>query len=280
MKKSYIAILFISLLFGCSSSEDTITAPAPLAELNVTDVAYGNDPQQKMDVHLPANRIAATKVIIVVHGGAWIQGDKEDMAYIAEGVEEEFPEYAVVNINYRLATQTSAAFPKQLQDLQQVIQFLKDSDYNISHDYAFIGGSAGAHLAMLYSYKYDTAHEVKAVCNIVGPADFADPAYVIHPLYAFAAQTLLGTPNVTPQMIQDVSPIAHITPQSPPTIMFYGGVDPLVPTSQGQRLKAALDAAGVYNEYNFYPNGGHADWDAATNAEVYTKIIAFFEAKF
>jgi len=280
MKKSYIIILFLGLLLGCSSTEDTVTAPMPLHELNLANVAYGSDPQQKMDVHLPANRTTATKVVIVVHGGAWIRGDKEDMAYIAEGVADEFPEYAVVNINYRLATQTSAAFPKQLEDLQQVIQFLKDSDYNISHNYAFIGGSAGAHLAMLYSYKFDTAHEVKAICNIVGPADFADPAYVTHPLYPFAAQTLLGTTNVTPQMISDVSPIAHITPQAPPTIMFYGGMDLLVPTSQGQRLKAALDAAGVYNEYNFYPNGDHANWDEATNNDVYAKIIAFFEAKF
>ena len=281
MKNSYIVILFLGLLFGCSSSEDTVPAPTlPLTEQNLTDVAYGTDPQQKMDVHLPANRTTDTKVVIVVHGGAWVEGDKDDITYLADGMIAEFPDYAVVNINYRLATQSSPAFPKQVEDMQQVIQFLKDSGYTISHNYAFIGGSAGAHLAMLYSYKYDTGHDVKAVCDIVGPADFTDPAYVTHPLYSFAAQALLGTANITPQLIQNVSPIAHITAQSPPTISFYGGVDPLVPASQGPRLKAALDAAGVYNEFNFYPNGGHADWDETTNADVYAKIVAFFRAKF
>lgn len=268
-------------MFGCSSSEDTTTAPTlPLTELNLNDVAYGTDAQQKMDVHLPANRTTATKVVIVVHGGAWAEGDKEDMTGIANAMEYEFPDYAVVNINYRLATQASPAFPKQMEDLQTVIQFLKDSDYSISNNYAFIGGSAGAHLAMLYSYKYDTNHEVKAVCDIVGPADFTDPAYVSHPLYPFAAQALLGTSNITPQLIESVNPIAHITAQAPPTIMFYGGADPLVPASQGPRLEAALNAAGVYNEYYFYPNGGHANWDEATNNNVYANIIAFFEAKF
>ena len=45
-------------------------------------------------------------------------------------------------------------------------------------------------------------------------------------------------------------------------------------------LKAKLDAAGVYNEFNFYPDGGHADWDATTFAEVYNKVEAFLQARF
>jgi acetyl esterase/lipase len=282
MKKHLIVVLFIGLLFSCSSNDDkAAAAPAlPLTEQTLANVAYGTDRQQKMDVYLPANRTTDTKVVIVIHGGAWVEGDKADMAGVAAIVHERFPDYAVVNINYRLATQSSPAFPKQTEDLRKVINFLKDSNYTISDDYALVGASAGAHIAMLYSYNYDTASDVKVVCNIVGPADFSDPAYVTHPLYSFAAQALLGTPNVTEQMIADVSPINHITAQSPPTITFYGGVDPLIPSSQGPRLEAALDAAGVYNEFYFYPEGGHADWDQATFDDVYARFTAFFNAKF
>jgi len=282
MNKLYIIILFLGLLTGCSSTDEAVkNAPDTRTELNLTDVAYGTNPQQTMDVYLPANRNDEdTKVVIVIHGGSWIGGKKEDMTEFAVGIKQVFPEYAIVNINYRLATSTSPAFPKQIEDIQQVVRYLKASDYNISNQYALLGGSAGAHLAMLYSYKYDTAHEVKAVCDIVGPADFTDQAYVTHQLYPLAALALLGTQNITPALIESVNPIAHITPQSPPTIMFYGGADQLVPATQGPRLKAALDAAGVYNEYNFYPTGGHADWDDATFADVYAKLTAFFTAKF
>ncbi|MXN89651.1 alpha/beta hydrolase fold domain-containing protein [Flavobacterium sp. Sd200] len=281
MKYPYVLILFIGLLFGCSSNDDTNNEVLNLPQESLVDVAYGPDPLQTMDVYLPANRNSTdTKVVIVVHGGSWVGGDKDDMAEAALLIQEEFPEHAIVNINYRLATTTSPAYPKQIEDIQQVVNFLKNSDYHISNQYAFLGASAGAHLAMLYSYKYDTAHEVKAVCNIVGPADFTDPAYVSHPLYPFAALIVLGTQNITPALIENVNPIAHITPQSPPTIMFYGGADELVPSSQGPRLKASLDAAGVYNEFNFYEEGGHADWDDATFAEVYAKLTAFFETRF
>ena len=285
MYKLLTTVLIIFTLTSCSSN-DTGNPSTPAYDINVaqnfTNVAYGNDPQQIMDVYLPANRTADTKIIILVHGGAWVGGSKEDFATTVPIIKTQFPDHAIVNINYRLATNISPAFPKQIEDLQKVISYLKDNsyDYTVDNSFAFIGASAGAHLSMLYSYKYDTAHEIKAVCNIVGPADFLDPAYTTHSLYGFAAQSLLGSTTITEQMIAEVSPVAHVTAQAPPTIMFYGGVDPLIPSSQGPRLKAALDNAGVYNEYNFYANGGHGDWDAATMTDLYTKMTTFLKANF
>ncbi|WP_162926903.1 alpha/beta hydrolase [Flavobacterium psychrotrophum] len=283
MKKTLaLLFLFVSFLQSCSS-DDNNTTPADDTAVakEYTDVHYGSDPQQIMDVYLPAGRTAATKVIILIHGGAWIAGSKEDFADFIPLIKTEFPGYAIVNINYRLATETSAAFPKQIDDVKKAIAFLKnESGYTISSNYGLIGTSAGAHIAMLYSYKYDTSHEVKAICNIVGPADFLDPAYVSHPLYPLAGLYVIGSSTPSQQAVTEVSPIAHITAQAPPTLSFYGGQDQLIPATQGPRLKAALDAAGVVNQFNFYPNGGHGDWDDATFAEVYAKLTAFFEVHF
>ncbi len=279
MKKyiSLLSILFLLLVTGCSS-DDTTTA-APLTAQNILDVPYGSGERQTMDVYLPAGRDGDTKVVILVHGGAWTSGSKDDVTPLVSILQERFPEHAVVNINYRLATETTPAMPMQIDDIKSVIEYLEESDYQISDDYAFIGFSAGAHLAMLYSYGYDAEHDVKAICNVVGPADFTDPAYTSHPLYPFAAQYLLGTSSPTPAQIESISPANLVTAQSPPTLTFYGGQDPLVPASQGPRLKAKLDEAGVYNEFNFYPDGGHGDWDVATFGEVYTRIEVFLQAR-
>jgi len=279
IKKFLLLFVFAGLLNACGSDDDK-QQQAPLAAAEYANVQYGTDSQQTMDVYLPAGRTADTKVIILIHGGAWISGSKEDFADFIPVIKEEFPDDAIVNINYRLATETSPAFPKQMYDLQKVIAFLKDSDYVIDNTYALIGASAGAHLAMLYGYEYDTTHEVKVICDIVGPADFLDPEYSSNPVYPFAAQYLVGTPTPTPQLIETVSPLAHITAQAPPTLSFYGGADPLIPATQGPRLKAELDEAGVVNEFNFYATGGHGDWDDATFDDVYTKLISFFEAHF
>ncbi|MES2487856.1 MAG: alpha/beta hydrolase [Bacteroidota bacterium] len=278
--KKLLIILFIGLLFGCNSDDNNAPQYDTSVAVTLNDVAYGADPQQTMDVYLPAGRTNATKTVILIHGGAWIAGDKADFADVIPVIQAEFPDYAVININYRLATTTSPAYPKQIDDIELAIEKLKNGGYTISDDYAMLGASAGAHLAMLYAYRFDTNHEVKAIVDIVGPADFTDPQYLAHPLYAFAAQNLIGTSTPTAAQIQEVSPAAYITTQSAPTIMFYGGEDPLVPATQGPRLRDKLNQFGVYNEFNFYADGGHGDWDDATFAEVYTNLSIFLQDKF
>jgi len=268
-----LPLLFLFLITGCSNSDDN--NDARLVAQTLMNVSYGTDAQQKIDIYLPEGRNENTKVVVLLHGGSWVEGDKSDLSYLIPVIQLQFPDYAIVNVGYRLATLNSPAFPKQIDDIRSVIQHLESNNYHISDDYAFIGFSAGAHLSMLYGYAYDTNHDVKAICDVVGPADFTDPEYTSHPLYSSAATALLGTPTPTQEQILSVSPVAHITAQCPATLSFYGGQDPLVPATQGPRLKSALDTAGVQNEFNFYPDGGHGNWDDATYNEVYSKIAVF-----
>jgi len=278
--KKLLVILFLGLLCSCSSDDNAAPQYDASVALTLNNVAYGADAQQTMDIYLPAGRTANTKTIILIHGGAWVAGDKADFADVVPFAQAQFPDYAIVNINYRLATTTSPAYPKQIDDIELVIGKLKSSGYTLSDDYAMVGASAGAHLAMLYAYRFDENHEVKAIVDIVGPADFSDPQYLAHPLYAYASQNLIGTSTPTTAQIQEVSPAAYINAQSPPTIMFYGGQDPLVPASQGPRLRDKLTQFGIYNEFNFYADGGHGDWDDATYTEVYAKLSTFLQNNF
>lgn len=277
MKKSIILLFLIGFLWSCSSDDDNQSQYDNSVALELANVAYGTHERQVMDLYLPADRDENTKVIILVHGGAWVSGSKEDFTAAVPVIRAQFPNHAIVNINYRLATPESPAYPKQIDDIESVIQHLESNGYSISDDYAFIGTSAGAHLSMLYSYAFDDEGDVKAVCNIVGPADFTDPAYTSNPLYNYAAINLTGTDNPSQSLIEEVSPITHVNSQSPPTIMFYGGQDPLIPSSQGPLLRDALTDAGVYNEFNFYPDGGHGDWNQTIMAEVYIKMTTFLE---
>lgn len=162
------------------------------------------------------------------------------------------------------------------------MRFLKAGDYQIDNRYGFIGASAGAHLSLLYAYKYDTAHEVRAVCSIVGPTDFTDPAYTNNPLFQYGLTALVGNVSyaANPEIFIEASPRTHVSASSPATIQFNGGQDPLIPVSQATRLKEKLDLNGVYNEFHLYPNGGHGNWDAPTLLDFQTKMVAFFNARF
>ncbi|HEX8269099.1 MAG TPA: alpha/beta hydrolase [Flavobacterium sp.] len=283
MKRMITPLILLFIGFGCNSSDnDNIAPPTNLPARDMMNVAYGTDPEQKIDLYLPAGRNTDTKVFILVHGGGWSSGSKSDFNYVVPMLKSQFPNYAIINMDYRLATMQSPAYPKQIDDIKKVIDHLQTSDYSISNQYAFIGASAGAHLAMLYSYKEDSADNVKAVCSIVGPTDFSDPSYTDNPMFQYGSFYLIGNIDYAqnPEIVAAVSPAAHVSADSPPTIMFYGGMDPLIPATQGARLKDKLDQFGVYNEYNLYPSGGHGNWNTQTMLDFQTKLIAFFHARF
>ncbi|HEX9979035.1 MAG TPA: alpha/beta hydrolase [Flavobacterium sp.] len=284
MKTSTIPMLLMFIALGCNQSEENASnnQNPNLPAQDILNVAYGNDAEQKMDIYLPAARNIDTKVIILVHGGGWSGGSKADFNYVIPTLKLNFPEHAIVNMNYRLGTTSSPGFPKQIQDIEKLVQHLKNSDYSISEDYAFIGASAGAHLSMLYAYHYDPGHDVKAVASIVGPTDFTDPVYTGNPLYQYGLLPLVGNVNYqqNPEVFIEVSPATHVSAQSPATIMFYGGQDPLVPATQAPRLKEKLDQFGVYNEMYIYANGGHGNWDIQTMADFTAKLITFLHDRF
>lgn len=281
--KKYIPTLLLATVFACSPSDDT---PENLPEQTLLDVQYGAHTQQKMDVYLPAGRTKiATKVFILLHGGGWIEGDKADMTGFVDVLKADFPNHAYVNINYRLATTGSPGFPKQIEDIESVISFLKNSNYNISAEYALIGVSAGAHLSLLYSYAYDDSREVKAVCNIVGPVDFTDPAYVSGD---YLLVTLMIAPNFVgnylyasnPEKFIAASPALQADESSPPTISFYGELDLLIPPSQHYRLTEKLTAKGVVNQSTLYADVGHGNFTDEQYLDLKEKVTVFFNTHF
>lgn len=245
-------------------------------ELNVT---YGNDSDQVFDIYLPAGRTLETKVMILVHGGGWTSGDKADMNLLKDLIRQDLPDIAIVNMNYRLADENNPPFPMQIDDISSVVEFLKtnQSEYVISSDIGFTGTSAGAHLSMLWSYAYDTENDTQMVCSIVGPTNFTDPAYLESqdPLL-LELMEIYGI-NPTIEFLELVSPYHQVSDSAPPTILFYGGQDPLIPTSQGVDMEERLTDIGVINEFTLYPNAGHG-WVGLELIDTWTKLKLFTEA--
>lgn len=245
------------------------------------NVAYGNDPKQKMDVYLPAGRSSAnTKVIILIHGGGWNQGDKADFNTQIDSLLKRLPGYAIFNINYRLNSGSINKFPAQEEDVKAALNFIygKRSSYGISDDYVLLGASAGAHLALLQAYKNTTAFKVRAVVDFFGPTQLVDLYNnPVNPLVTVLLQNVTGgTPTSHHTVYLQSSPKEFVTSQSPPTIILHGGVDALVPASQSEQLRNALQAANVPVEYVFYPNENHG-WAGANLVDSFNRIVSFLQ---
>lgn len=101
-------------------------------------------------------------VIMIVHGGAWVYGDKEIYQFYAMSLAQRG--FAVVNFSYRLAPENK--FPMQLEDICTVFDWIYDNrdKYGLDTGNVFaVGDSAGAHLLGLFASMYSNADYVKAL---------------------------------------------------------------------------------------------------------------------
>ena len=272
---------FLGMMSIASCHDKSATGSPTLPPQTINNVAYGSDPKQKMDVYLPAGRnTTGTKVIVLIHGGAWNQGDKSDFSSQLDTLKKRLPGYAIFNINYRLVSGTANRFPAQEEDTRSAINFIysKKNEYQISDDYVLLGASAGAHLGLLYAYKNTSPVKVRAVVDFFGPAQLTDLYNsTANPLIPLLLQTVTGgTPLTHAALYAQSSPQDFVTAQSPPTIILHGGVDGVVPFSQSANLKNALQSAGVPHEYVFYPNEDHG-WSGVSLTDSYTRIVAFLQ---
>ncbi len=283
MKKAiFSCLLFLGILFGTTScsSESENQNNDPLAAETFLNVSYGNNPQEKYDLYLPADRSQdKTKIIVLVHGGGWTGGDKADMQFLIPFIQLAHPNHAIVNINYVLANATTPAFPNQFKDLEAVLDKISDEkgELHIKPEFALIGASAGAHIALMYDYKYDAANRVKMVADIVGPTDFTDPFYATNPDFNFLL-TLLVDESAYPSGVnfaEILSPALQVSKNSSPTLLFYGNADPLVPLSNGEKLNTALNNAGIDHHFSVY-EGGHGDnWSATDIEDMKTQVSSY-----
>ena len=249
------------------------------------NVAYGNDPKQKMDIYLPADRDPdSTTLIVLIHGGGWNSGDKSQLTPYITALQNRLPDHAFANINYRLFNFNNGTnkFPAQEEDVKEAIGFLrtKASDYKISKSIVLLGASAGGHLALLQAYKNENPENVKAVISFFGPSDLTElynhPA---NPGLPFLLNALMGTnPADDKTFYRESSPINFVTASSPPTLLLQGGKDFLVPEAQSILLRNKLQALGVKHQYIYYPEEGHG-WRGGKLAESLDKIATFLKSR-
>ncbi|GEQ86595.1 lipase [Patiriisocius marinistellae] len=283
------SFLILSSFISCNDDESINEIPQmmensePLEASFQQNVSYGNDSQQVYDLYLPANRTdEKTKVIILVHGGGWIEGDKADVTGYISLIQQNNPNHAIVNMNYRLAViPTIPAFPNQFLDLKAVITKLtaERETLQILPEFGLIGLSAGAHISLQYDSVYDTNDQVKFVADIVGPSDFTDPFYADNPNFSTLLNFFTDESQYPPNtnFATALSPALQVSVRTSPTIMFYGNQDELVPLTNGDRLNAALEANSIEHQYTVY-DGGHGNWNTIQFADVEAKLSAFIEA--
>lgn len=198
--------------------------------------------------------------VIVVHGGSWAGGDSRQLPELNTVLAANG--YNVATINYRLAPQYKS--PAPVEDVQAAMDYLRVNAQSLGIDttqFVLLGRSAGAQITLVAAY---TLHDpaIKGVVSFYGPADmiwgYSLPA---NPLVFDSRQVMVdylgGTYEQVPQQYFNSSAIEFVTPQSPPTLMIHGPLDPLVHYDHSTRLSAKLTANNVPYYLLTLPWGTH-----------------------
>lgn len=119
----------------------------------LSDVPYGADVRQTMDVYLPPLDVGTrpAAIVLMVHGGAWRYGDKAAAAVVSNKVARWTTRGTIlVSVNYRLLPQADPSL--QADDVARALAAVQAHAAEWGGDPArvvLIGHSAGAHLVAL-----------------------------------------------------------------------------------------------------------------------------------
>ncbi len=226
-----------------------------------------------LDVYRPAGRTEKLPVLLFLHGGGWMLGDKRDalphegrpthafqkgrrwpsmLPWLRQGA-------AVVAPRYRLSGEAPA--PAALKDVQRALAWIGSDGAAHRLDASrvvAIGPSAGGHLALLLGLgplPGGTPRPI-GVIDLYGPTDLADLLPPSRNARSFARRWIPEGPGQD-ALARRMSPLAHVHAGAPPVLIVHGDADDVVPYAHSERLAEALRAAGVQVELVTLPGGRH-----------------------
>jgi acetyl esterase/lipase len=216
------------------------------------------------DVYRPPGRDGPAPGVLLVHGGSWRTGDRTQLR--GYGIMLGRAGYVCVATEYRLLDE--APWPAQVHDVKAAIRFMRAESGRLGIDperIAVEGHSAGGHLVLLAAGTTGVATLEGEGGNPGVPTSVSAAIGVYTPTLFSSAERRRGA--ITLSALSDVvsdeaattaSPVAHVGPGFPPTMLIHGTADELVPVSASLVMYEALAGAGVPCELHLYAGQAHS----------------------
>ncbi len=263
--RQFVSAWSIRHSFGNNDKKRDKGQTTPDNILRYDNIVYGKDERyakwQLLDVYRPraqeGEELHKLPVIVSVHGGAWVYGDKDRYQFYCMNLAKRG--FAVVNFSYRLAPEVK--FPASLQDTARVFDWVYDNaeQYGFDLDRLFaVGDSAGAHLLTMYAdaltnkafgKQFDFINSerihLKGVALNNGKYRLDDEDSKIKLLLSG-----LMPNGGTEEEIKLLDAASHVTAAFPPAYVMTCVGDFIRP--QSTIIKEALEAAGVKHIFKCY----------------------------
>jgi len=268
------------------------TVTFPNGVVATPDVEYANLNGYRplvLDIYRAKQGAVRRPLVVYVHGGGWRRGDSR-----TNGAFANFPDvlaslaargYVVAAINYRLSGE--ARYPAAVRDVNSAIAFLRlhARDWHIDPGRIVLwGDSAGAHLAAMsattcneprFAPPLSTGRMSRRQAAAAPAPRVSDCVQAVVTWYGLFDLTRLAGPTGNRGIADDVqeflgcgpgscgdlarsaSPLANVSPRTPPMLLIHGTDDTEVPYGQTVEMAAALRAAHVRMQMQLIKGANH-----------------------
>ncbi|RYG72003.1 alpha/beta hydrolase [bacterium] len=235
-----------------------------------SDIIYGHKHgmAQVLDVYQPQQPNGAG--IIFIQSGGWYsvwREAAESLPRFTPLLEAGFTVFSVWH-----GSSPKYAVPEAYDDLRRAVRFVKlnCANYGISPSRLGIHGtSAGGHLSLLLASRSDDGDSASEDAVLRGDNHVAAVVAYYPPV------DLRGWTTAPPEVIDqheglrpsitfetnleiECSPLLHVTPAMPPTLLIHGDQDSLVDADHSHRMFAALQEQGIESELLVIPGAEHS----------------------
>ncbi|MCV9385399.1 alpha/beta hydrolase [Reichenbachiella ulvae] len=222
--------------------------------------------QLHVDVFSPKKIKKRAPLVVMVHGGGWISGDKSHMEELAKTLAGRG--YVAATVEYRLSPEIE--YPAGVQDVKYAIRWLKCQSKKMKIDssrVAVLGASAGGQLAALVAYSSgvekfeveggpDASSRVQAAVDMDGVLAFNHPESEEGTV---AAKWLGGTYEEIPEIWDEASALYHVSSDDPPTLFlnssylrFHAGQDDVIEKLNGYGIESEVHQLGDRTPHTFW----------------------------
>lgn len=287
MKKFGLSVAFFLSIVWLSAQTGSLSLKKAYQDIIYKTAESGES--LKLDIFLPETATpTGYPVLLYVHGGAWVKGNKEmNEPYFRQALRESALKngFAVVSINYSLLNE-NVGFPSPIADVKDATRWIHahaDEYHFDRRNIGVLGESAGSHLALLMAYSNEDAWQgsqelannsarVNYVIDNCGPTDINKllktnagwftilMAKLFFPKKIFDLRNELivkmtsydinENKKKAQEVLKSYSPLTYVNEHSVPTLIFQGNKDKVVPYKQSKTLYKLLKEKGVETELN------------------------------